>query len=104
MRRDAPHFVEDGGTSIGGATKFRENLPDGRHGVGTATHPDTRRAIGLYGAAPRRNRYRAWAATETGPASCHGGRNRTNIDSRTNGRTSTTDAASKPSRPKIVGR
>src|ERR1022692_258378 len=36
-------------------------------------------------------------------ASCHGGRRRTNIDSKTNGRTSTQPAANKPSLAKIGG-
>jgi len=50
-----------------------------------------------------------WAITYGVPfakadsASCHGGRKRTNIDSKTNGRTSTQPAANKPSLAKIGG-
>lgn len=36
-------------------------------------------------------------------ASCHGGRKRTNIDNKTNGRTSTQPAVNKPSLAKIGG-
>jgi hypothetical protein len=46
--------------------------------------------------------YRA-AFAKAGSDSCHGGRKRTNIDSKTNGRTSTQPAVNKPSLAKIGG-